>query len=518
MSGATMRRVVQEARHVGLALDKSALKALIHLRQTSDDNMLQMVLAGIDRGASDGAVTAAQVKEALECIQGADQEDDFIQVISAFEVPKVEYDPVRKCFFKPATEARLLGDAEDKMAVYIGRYYLIHQRLRRKRGWYRPSTIDAAFKEDVIELTELKAMLGMVGHPRIVIGCITQTEDGRFSIEDLSASLRLDLSEAVVAAGFITENSIVVAEGQLQHNGTFKVMAMGQPPIESREASLLSAKGLDFFGGREMKADDVIRALQWEIDNQEARVVVISDLWLDQPQTLDRLQAVLAGYEAQEHPPPLFVLMGNFCVPNLGSSAAAPAVLRENFNTLAASLRAFPHIRANSRFVFVPGPLDPGGGGILPQPPLPAYFSERLAEELPSAVFASNPCRIRYGNKEMVFFRSDMARCMRRLCLLPPQDCNTAERMFITLAQTLLQQSHLSPVPLGFQPIYWQYDQSLSLYPVPHLLVLADSTPSDTTAFEGCHVLNPGSFADKTFAAYIPADELVELCDVPDEE
>lgn len=51
-------------------------------------------------------------------------------------------------------------------------------------------------------------------------------------------------------------------------------------------------------------------------------------------------------------------------------------------------------LQANSKFVFVPGPLDPGGGGILPQPPLPAYFSERLAEELPSAVFASNPCRV----------------------------------------------------------------------------------------------------------------------------
>lgn len=54
------------------------------------------------------------------------------------------------------------------------------------------------------QLTELKAMLGVVGQTRIVMGCITQTEDGRFSIEDLSASLRLDLSDAVVAAGFIT--------------------------------------------------------------------------------------------------------------------------------------------------------------------------------------------------------------------------------------------------------------------------------------------------------------------------
>lgn len=34
------------------------------------------------------------------------------QVISAFEVPKVQYDPVRKCFFKPTASLELLGIAQ----------------------------------------------------------------------------------------------------------------------------------------------------------------------------------------------------------------------------------------------------------------------------------------------------------------------------------------------------------------------------------------------------------------------
>ncbi len=54
------------------------------------------------------------------------------------------------------------------------------------------------------QLTEMKAMLGMVGETRIVMGCITQTEEGRYSIEDLSASLPLDLAGAAVGHGFIT--------------------------------------------------------------------------------------------------------------------------------------------------------------------------------------------------------------------------------------------------------------------------------------------------------------------------
>lgn len=35
---------------------------------------------------------------------------------------------------------------------------------------------------------------------------------------------------------------MVVAEGQLQHNGSFKVNALGLPPVESRRDSLLAAK------------------------------------------------------------------------------------------------------------------------------------------------------------------------------------------------------------------------------------------------------------------------------------
>ena len=35
-----------------------------------------------------------------------------------------------------------------------------------------------------------------------------------------------------------------------------------------------------------------------------------------------------------------------------------------------------------SKLVFVPGPGDPGAGDVLPRPPLPTYFTEKLAEEV----------------------------------------------------------------------------------------------------------------------------------------
>jgi len=77
-------------------------------------------------------------------------------------------------------------------------------------------------------------------------------------------------------------------------------------------------------------------------------------------------------------------------------------------------------IQEESKFIFVPGPGDPGPGNVLPRPALPAYFTSDLRQLLPTAVFASNPCRMRLYTQEVVLFRSDLQNHMRRLCLIPP--------------------------------------------------------------------------------------------------
>ena len=41
--------------------------------------------------------------------------------------------------------------------------------------------------------------------------------------------------------------------------------------------------------------------------------------------------------------------------------------------------------------------------------------------QVPGAVFGSNPCRVRHGTQELVFFRGDLEARMRRQCLLPPR-------------------------------------------------------------------------------------------------
>jgi len=56
-------------------------------------------------------------------------------------------------------------------------------------------------------------------------------------------------------------------------------------------------------------------------------------------------------------------------------------------------------LQAESKLVFVPSTSDAGPAAILPRPPLPEPLIADAKELLPNAVFASNPCRIRFYNQ-----------------------------------------------------------------------------------------------------------------------
>lgn len=61
----------------------------------------------------------------------------------------------------------------------------------------------------VAQLTELKALLGCVGQTRFVMGAISQLQDGRYFLEDLSDALPIDLSEAQTTSGFFTGTPVL---------------------------------------------------------------------------------------------------------------------------------------------------------------------------------------------------------------------------------------------------------------------------------------------------------------------
>lgn len=130
-------------------------------------------------------------------------------------------------------------------------------------------------------------------------------------------------------------------------------------------------------------------------------------------------------------------------------------------------------------------------------------------------------CRVKFYTQEIVFFCQDLLYRMRRSCLIPPSTEETNDpfehvhppllslcpplplppfpahslcmwvcfcwHVFINgywsptcvgfdfllqLVATITHQSHLCPLPLTVQPIIWNYDHSLHLYPTPHTVLL----------------------------------------------
>lgn len=68
--------------------------------------------------------------------------------------------------------------------------------------------------------------------------------------------------------------------------------------------------------------------------------------------------------------------------------------------------------------------------------------------------------------------------------------------------KTILSQGHLTPLPLYVSPVYWAYDYSLRVYPVPDVIVFADKYDPFSITSTDCLCINPVS-NNKTFVRVV---------------
>lgn len=65
----------------------------------------------------------------------------------------------------------------------------------------------------------------------------------------------------------------------------------------------------------------------------------------------------------------------------------------DGFVSLASILKKFDSLATNTRFVFVPGKLDPWCPDFLPRPRIPQAYVQPLQKIIKNAHFASNPTK-----------------------------------------------------------------------------------------------------------------------------
>uniref|UniRef100_A0A0E0EMA6 DNA polymerase II subunit 2 n=1 Tax=Oryza meridionalis TaxID=40149 RepID=A0A0E0EMA6_9ORYZ len=280
-------------------------------------------------------------------------------------------------------------------------------------------------------------------------------------------ALLVEAEEAVDAAS----PAATSARSALRVVDSFLVPRFHYDPIKKvfyeydREASLSMLMGLDFFGGGVIAAEETVRLSTLEKKAMNDMFVILSDIWLDSSE----------------------------------------------FGKLGEMIAARSRLKEHSRFLFIPGPEDAGPSKALPRCTLPKYLTEELQKHIPNAIFVSNPCRVKFYTQEIVFFRQDLLYRMRRSCLIPPTTEETSDP-FEHLVATITHQSHLCPLPLTVQPIIWNYDHCLRLYPTPHTIVLGDKSEQKAFKYTGITCFNPGSFGnDSSFAAYRPCTKELEV-------
>ncbi|KAF2857623.1 hypothetical protein K470DRAFT_252894 [Piedraia hortae CBS 480.64] len=348
--------------------------------------------------------------------------------------------------------------------------------------------------------------------------------------------------------------------------GRFIGLTLTPPPVEKRSETF-SGGGFgwtDFLGTGSHNAvgEKMVRLEEKTMGNEKRKAVVMADLTLDKPAVLRALNAVLERYAAV--PPLVFILMGPFCSKAALAGGGIDAVgYKDLFDGLAGVLGEFTNLLKKCAWVFVPGDGDPwasagaeGASCPIPRAAVPEFFTGRVSRvvgrEGGEVIWTTNPARVSlFGTAgEMILFRDDVHGRLGRLGvkvggeeqegngnghegdveMASPEgtfngisspvgeeptgepihrngtgksDDETAKRIILSL----LPQATLSPFLLSSRPVHWDYAQALSLYPLPHTLVLADAeTKPFAITYEGCLVCNPGRFVERNTATWLEYD------------
>lgn len=438
---------------------------------------------------------------------------EVLRVIDAFSVPNFVYDSQAKKFQLCRKPRLLIADASEKINLFLERYKIIHQRTMRHEMFTTAHDKNLNNNKDKFQLKSLEYLLGSSARLAdvVVLGMLSQMKEGKWYLEDPSGCIKLDLAKTNFHVGLFTENCFVIAAGCYDDN-SFQVNALGFPPPEPAHVSRQFLGNTNLFGSpHHTNSKEFIKLQRAEEENEDAMMVFLSDLWLDDQKVMSKFGVLLEGYSS--NPPCCFVLCGNFLSKSYGQHH--PRVLRDHLKSLASLLLEYPVLIEASRFLFVPGPLDPAPSPILPRPPISKNIHEVLTSKIASAQFVSNPLRLQFCTKEVVVFRENMMHKMCRNTVKHPSDGDIPTHF----AKTITSQNHLCPLPLHVEPVYWSFDSALRLYPLPDLIVCADWSEAYSVNQLDCCVTNPGSFprTDFSFKVYWPVLNKIEDSKIPDE-
>lgn len=395
-------------------------------------------------------------------------------ITNAFDSPQLVYDSLRQQFYyKDQGESRpsLFGTVEEKIEMATQRFLRTQQRVTRNASSL--TSVDRLLGTSASSTQLLLGMLHSTSTSEVMAEAEGVVSTG-FKLEDLTGTVPLQFhaNSQVDSSGLYTAGCFVLVEGYYD-NGIFFVNRLDLPPIESKEKSQPYMP----------PAPSTLQGSALNNINRPLTIYSMSNVTLDDPNVAKELEDLvfdLSEREAVTHDV-LLVLMGNFTTPSM----SLPAALDE-------LSRILESLRSRHTVVIIPGPED-SPSMCWPLPPIRA--SSSFSSQLQAKVqFATNPCRLHFGEEEILFCRQDLIRQHLQQEVLRTRESSQHKGDLLPdrVLRTALSQGHVLP----HAPIYWNFDHAMSLYPLPNLLIAGlEESDEHVRTFEesGSHVICPGS-------------------------
>ncbi|KAK0406234.1 hypothetical protein QR680_018449 [Steinernema hermaphroditum] len=429
------------------------------------------------------------------CLRGTYFEsDNLLQIIDVFDAPCIAYsEELRKLVEVPKTSA-YLSRSDDLSVALRRRYKLVQQRVARTEG------------SNFSTFHTIEALLGNAKRMSAIsiLATFHQFEGKKFFATDLTGTMEVDITNATYADGLFFESGLYIFTGTYDHY-LFLVDHVRLPTIESSKATREKFGRENLFGGSNPIAACFLTDLRVACLRQvDAKIAILSDVFLDRNDVLRALHKLIMGFATC--PPSAFIFIGNFCSrPEYNKS---DELIYEGFKKLARVLDLQKAFYANTDWIFVPGPEDPGLSQVLPRPGMDQEYFDLLSE-IPNVSFVTNPVRLQYANQEISICRADL---IDKMCRNPIHVPESTPQIAANFCKTICSLGHMCPLPNSLQPIAFSLDHSLYMYPLPDLVIVADKFEKFIGEESGCIVANPGSFSRSNFDFYVyyPANRKVE--------
>ncbi|KAJ8941358.1 hypothetical protein NQ314_010421, partial [Rhamnusium bicolor] len=185
---------------------------------------------------SEKSIEREHVNRAIEvCLHsGYDRHETVFNVISAFDFPKLLYNPDRKMYFADTNKSKMLSDADIKAKMFLERYSTILQRTKRN---FLQKISDR--EEDRLKLQTVDYLLTlsyMTLDRTLILGSLLQLSEGKYYLEDPTGIVELDLTHAKYHGGFFVENCFVLVNGYYEDK-ILHVSTIVLPPGEEYKNS-----------------------------------------------------------------------------------------------------------------------------------------------------------------------------------------------------------------------------------------------------------------------------------------